>query len=408
MLISTSDANQFHRLYPLLLKYTASKIKDVKKRNELVHGLDVEMSVDAAAETRKLLFADPSLIQKYVTENPDKLDDKDLQAVAQWRNFRFGKFIIERNLKHHTIFLSMSSEAETFAVLGLTTEIDEMLGYQLLPIMVSTVLLQWKDRIVHDGFLAAYPISFGPGARRMFKKTYSDSKSKGIVTTFLQDQISSKSTGIKAQSDNVLPFKNNKNTSLKELIELKIVLNDVRPLVWRKVVLDPKISLYNLHFVIQKAMGWQNSHLHDFTVDDGTRRFGTSDSVHNGFEDEDEIEEADSQFVTLLEIFQEGYKKIIYNYDFGDSWEHTLTCVGKVERIKGARYPQCVDGSGACPPEDCGGSHGYTELCKVLSNPKDIEYRQMKKWVGRGFNPTKFSIDEVNKRLRSKTMESGA
>ena len=116
------------------------------------------------------------------------------------------------------------------------------------------------------------PISFGPGARRMFKKTYSDSKSKGIVTTFLKDQICSKSIGIKAQSDNVLPFKNNKNTSLKELIELKIVLNDVRPLVWRKVVLDPKISLYNLHFVIQKAMGWQNSHLHDFTVDDGTVR----------------------------------------------------------------------------------------------------------------------------------------
>ena len=112
---------------------------------------------------------------------------EDLQRVGEWRNYRAGKFIIERDLKNHTVFLATTEKNEAFGVLGLTSEIHEMLRHANLPVMVNTVLLQWKDCIVHDGFFSVYSISFGSGMRRIFKEQYMIAKSNGIVTSFLNE-----------------------------------------------------------------------------------------------------------------------------------------------------------------------------------------------------------------------------
>jgi hypothetical protein len=231
MLISSSDAKQFHKLYPMLLKFTAMKILDPKKQKDLVHRLGVVKSVEAAVETRDILFSDPTLIERYVSENPNKLDNQELDTVLQWRNFRAGQFIVERDLKSHTIFLSTAETSETFGVLGLTTEIDEILGYQPFPVLIKTVLLQWKERIVHDGFLASYPISFGPGMRRSFKKQYAMSKLSGITTTFLDEIKKGSELPTKIQSKNVISINSSSKSSQEGLIELKIVLNQVKPTV---------------------------------------------------------------------------------------------------------------------------------------------------------------------------------
>ena len=65
----------------------------------------------------------------------------------------------------------------------------------------------------------------------------------------------------------------------------------------------------------------------------------------------------------------------------------------------GTRYPVCTDGSRACPPEDCGGPWGYAELLEIIHDPNHEEYLDRLEWVGEGFDPEAFDLDQVNNRL---------
>ena len=87
----------------------------------------------------------------------------------------------------------------------------------------------------------------------------------------------------------------------------------------------------------------------------------------------------------------------VYRYDFGDDWEHEI----RVERVIADRTAgiECTGGARACPPEDCGGPHGYMQLIEVLGDPEDYEHAEMKRWVGRGFDPETFDRTAVNKKL---------
>jgi hypothetical protein len=185
-----------------------------------------------------------------------------------------------------------------------------------------------------------------------------------------------------------------------EFIEIKVTLNEVEPPVWRKFIISTDANLKELHMVIQKTMGWQNSHLHDFSINNGKQRFSPKD-MSESFDNDDESE--DSSEVTIADLMMMKIEDFQYNYDYGDGWEHSIEIGKEVLPQAGVKYPLCTEGSGACPPEDCGGPYGYLNLCKILSNPKDEEYKEMREWVGREFDPTKFSIEKANKELRSKS-----
>jgi hypothetical protein len=81
--------------------------------------------------------------------------------------------------------------------------------------------------------------------------------------------------------------------------------------------------------------------------------------------------------------------------DYGDSWLHNVTLEGYLAKEKKVKYPQCIAGERACPPEDCGGVPGYYEMLKTLSNPDDDDYDDMKTWVGEEWNPDIFEKDKV-------------
>lgn len=90
-----------------------------------------------------------------------------------------------------------------------------------------------------------------------------------------------------------------------------------------------------------------------------------------------------------------------YAYDFGDSWELEI----RVEKIVPAEHSMpttavCMDGARACPPEDCGGAWGYADLLESLADPKHPEHRNMKKWLGRRFDPEAFDLGRINLSLR--------
>ena len=103
-------------------------------------------------------------------------------------------------------------------------------------------------------------------------------------------------------------------------------------------------------------------------------------------------------------IYQEG-QRLSYEYDFGDSWDHTLLVEKILPPQEGVRYPLCLKGKRACPPEDVGGVWGYENFLEVSRNPDHDEHEEYLTWVGGEFDPEAFDLEEVNTHLRS--MERG-
>ena len=178
---------------------------------------------------------------------------------------------------------------------------------------------------------------------------------------------------------------------------LKVSLIGTKPPVWRRLQVPGNANLGWLHAVIQVAMGWTNSHLHQFKA--GGAFY--SDPRHHFAEYEGDPEILDESKVTLQKLAPRQKASFRYEYDFGDSWEHQIT----VEKIlppdpAAAMTALCLDGARACPPEDCGGVWGYDNLLKIIQNPKHEEHASMMDWLGAGFDPEAYDDDEANTYLR--------
>jgi Plasmid pRiA4b ORF-3-like protein len=144
--------------------------------------------------------------------------------------------------------------------------------------------------------------------------------------------------------------------------------------------------------VIQVVMGWENSHMHQFLLNG--KYYGQAGTDDLDLEDEEDIR--------LSQIFT-GRKKprLVYEYDFGDSWRHEIRLEKRSEPEPKVKYPRCVEGARACPPEDCGGAWGYADFLEAISDKKHPEHRDMKEWIGGKFDPEKFSIEAVNRELKN-------
>ena len=147
------------------------------------------------------------------------------------------------------------------------------------------------------------------------------------------------------------------NAGEGSLLQIKITLKGIRPPIWRRFLVPEGLSLSDLHDVIQKVMGWWNSHLHQFVY--RKKRYGMPDPDW----DFDRI--IDDSTVALKDLSLSPKDKILYEYDFGDGWEHELR-VEKILPAEGRLSPVCLKGARACPPEDCGGSWGYASLLEAF------------------------------------------
>ena len=174
---------------------------------------------------------------------------------------------------------------------------------------------------------------------------------------------------------------------------LKIVLGERQPQIWREVLVPADFSLVKLHQVIQMSMGWTDSHLHEFEVE-GVR-YGhpmiDPDDLDLGYP-----RAKDEKRFKLADVLKEGMS-FQYRYDFGDDWVHEIKVEAISEKRKDRIYPVCVAGSGACPPEDCGGFGGYEELLEQIRNPKHPEHESTLIWLGGQFDPNSFDANRVNR-----------
>jgi hypothetical protein len=175
--------------------------------------------------------------------------------------------------------------------------------------------------------------------------------------------------------------------------QLKITLREVKPPVWRRIVVRSETWLSDLAPILEAAMGWESYHLHAFDVD-GVR-YGVPDP------DWPMLEFIDDSEARLGEVLATVGAKMLYEYDFGDGWEHDVLVESISLPQRGVTYPVCIAGRRACPPEDCGGPWGYADLLDVLRNPNHPEHVAMREWAGPDFDPSRFSVDGTTERMQS-------
>jgi len=182
----------------------------------------------------------------------------------------------------------------------------------------------------------------------------------------------------------------------ERVYQFKVSLNGAKPPIWRRIQVPETYTFWDLHVAIQNAMGWQNYHLHEFVAKDPvTEPPNSKTNVGIGIPDVNSPYDFIPAWKVNISDFFKDSKIIYYIYDFGDGWIHTVELEAIPERVEGVDYPRCIDGGGACPPEDCGGIGGYAEFLRAISNPKHKRHKETIEWIGRKFDPDYFDVKDV-------------
>lgn len=174
--------------------------------------------------------------------------------------------------------------------------------------------------------------------------------------------------------------------------QIKVTLLDCRPPIWRRLTLSSDTTLEQLHSIIQIAMGWLDVHLHVFKARNGAL-YGPPDA-------DDPMGVKDERNTTLGKVLLKPKHTLLYEYDFGDGWEHEILLEKSLPMVGEVPMPTCTKAVGACPPEDVGGPPGYAHLLEVLRDPSNPEYEDMLEWVGdEPLDPDYVELEEINNEL---------
>lgn len=182
------------------------------------------------------------------------------------------------------------------------------------------------------------------------------------------------------------------------LYQLKIALKWSKPPIWRRVIVRGDMTLDHLHDVFQIAMGWTNSHMHQFIVGSGI------DSAYYGRPDpmlaDLGSETLNEKRYTVADIAPAVKRKFIYEYDFGDGWEHDVVVEKILPPDPAFKHPVCIAGARACPPDDCGGIGGYYDLLDIIADPEHPEHENMMEWIGGEWKEEEFNGEDANRNFK--------
>lgn len=179
------------------------------------------------------------------------------------------------------------------------------------------------------------------------------------------------------------------------IYQFRVILEGTQPMVWRRILVPGTYSFWDLHVAIQDAMGWLDCHLHLFQL----KNPATGELDQIGIPSDDSFDGTERCLpgweLTIADYFRGPGDRADYEYDFGDGWRHEVVLEEISGGLTSTQYPICVDGARACPPEDCGGVHGYKELLAILRDPGHEEYPGTWQWVGTSYDPAAFDPASV-------------
>jgi hypothetical protein len=180
MKLSAEDTELFYKIQSALLLHVNRELKLAPAARSLDEIRNLEL--DDKIKIRDAMWKHDTLLDSFVEANPFKLDGRELELVGQWRRHRIeGRFLVVAYLKSHTVFFEQVGQIP-YGVCALQDDLQIILGSRL-PVMVEAVLLPFKERIIYDGLISSYRITFGSGARRSINDVFQQAKAKhGIVT----------------------------------------------------------------------------------------------------------------------------------------------------------------------------------------------------------------------------------
>ncbi len=184
--------------------------------------------------------------------------------------------------------------------------------------------------------------------------------------------------------------KQSASSSSAQIYEFQITLQEIEPPIWRRFQVRDSTSLGTLHEIVQIVMGWEDGHMHEFVW--GSTHYGPA-------EPELGLETRDEEKATLAKLKMKIGDVLGYVYDFGDNWLHDLELEAILPPVPGAKYPICLEGERACPPEDCGSVPGYENIVRILAlapKKRTEDDLEMLDWLGDDYDPEFFDIDSVN------------
>jgi hypothetical protein len=176
--------------------------------------------------------------------------------------------------------------------------------------------------------------------------------------------------------------------------QIKVTLRKSQPPIWRRIRLRSDVTLAKLHRILQCPMGWEDAHLHQFTIQG--ERYGVP-----GEEDVGSRKTRDERKYKLSDVMPGEGAQFTYLYDFGDNWEHILVVESTLPPQEGVRYPSCLAGGRACPPEDVGGLPGYENFLEAIADDAHPEHKDFTEWIGGPFDPETCDVDAVNERMKA-------
>jgi len=180
-----------------------------------------------------------------------------------------------------------------------------------------------------------------------------------------------------------------------KIYQVQIALKGSKPKIWRRLLIESDLRLSDFHTIIQVTMGWTNSHLHQFVKNGINFRVKYPDDDFW-----DEHEDVDYKKTKVSALLKKEKDKIVYEYDFGDSWDHDIILEKILPKDDNAFYPICLAGKMKCPPEDCGGMSGFEDMLEILKDPSHEEYEEYIVWTGGGFDPKEFDKEALNETLK--------
>jgi hypothetical protein len=173
---------------------------------------------------------------------------------------------------------------------------------------------------------------------------------------------------------------------------LKITLRKVRPPVWRRIEVASDTTLGELSAMLEGVMGWYGGHLHAFDVD------GTKYGTPNPDWPSDDLDENKYLLGAVLPTVG---RKMGWDYDFGDNWQHAVLVEAIIPSDPKLDYPRCITGKRACPPDDCGGPWGYSAILEALRDPNYPDREDLLSMAPPHFNPGAFNCEGAEFALRA-------
>lgn len=179
-----------------------------------------------------------------------------------------------------------------------------------------------------------------------------------------------------------------------KIARIRIELEHIAPLIWRRVDVSLTTNLRALHEIIQAVMPWENYHLYQFAV--GERIYGEPDP-------EDAVwgrKIYQAKGMQLGTLVGRGITELLYTYDFGDDWQHRVIVEEVLDPKPGTDYPFFIDGERTAPPEDVGGPTGFMDFVEAMAKPRHPQRKDLVRWYGGPFNPVDFGADRIAESIR--------